>query len=340
MEYRLSAIPSGLAGTDATLKEIARLVEHDLQRPQLRLLATRILRRHAIPSKHHLAEARALYNYVVRTVRYQKDPIGLETVQSPTVTLQLRAGDCDDHSGLLAGLAAAVGIPARFRVVGYADDHIVHIFPEVFVKGRWLAADTTEPGHGFGWRPKALPYERVYNLTGEVQAMAGANPQQAMTQGDFHRTLKDAVSAHLQSYWQNGMINLADVRGYQRVIKEGNFPSTQPLLVEPTEQAIDEFVNYVTENQIGSVKPADQVDGMGSLDGFLGSVWNVVKGVGKSILGIQAPAPVIIQPPRAPYVPPPVVTRVPEPSFWAGNMPLYIGMAALGALVILPRLMK
>ena len=339
MEYRLSAIPSGLAGTDATLKEIGRLVEYDLQRPQLRLLATRILRRHAIPSKHHLAEAKALYNYVVRTVRYQKDPIGLETVQSPTVTLQVRAGDCDDHSGLLAALAAAVGIPARFRVVGYTDDHIVHIFPELFVNGRWLPADTTEPGRGFGWRPTSLPYERVYNLTGEVQAMAGANPQQTMTQGDFRRTLKDAVSAHLQDYWQNGLLNLADVRGYQRVIREGNFPSTQPLLVEPTQEAIDEFVNYVVENQIASVKPADQIDGMGSLDGFLGSVWNAVKGVGKSILGIKdaPPAPQVIVQPAAPVYAP---RAVPEPSFWAGTTPIYIGLAALGALLVLPRLLK
>ena len=173
MNYRLSAIPSGVAGTDATVREIARLVDYDLQHQKLRLLATKILRRNAVPSKSYLSEARALFSYVAKRVRYQKDPVGLETVQSPTVTLNLGAGDCDDHSGLVAGLAAAVGIPARFRVVGYSPDRLVHIFPELFINGSWWPADTTEPQQGFGWRPPKFPYERLYRMDGQVMNVAG-----------------------------------------------------------------------------------------------------------------------------------------------------------------------
>ena len=209
-EFRLSQIPSGLDGTDATIREIIRLVDYDLKRPHLRLLATRILNHATIPSKNHTREAQALYRYVVRNVRYQKDPVGLETVQSPTVTLSVGAGDCDDHSGLIAGLGMAVGLPARLTVVGYSEDRIVHIFAELFAGGSWHAVDTTEPGHGFGWRPEGLPYQRTYNLNGEVMDMAQALQRHRISKSDFRRLLRGKVRQHLMEYWQGGVINLAE----------------------------------------------------------------------------------------------------------------------------------
>ena len=119
MNHTLSEIPGGIAGTDKTVQEIARLVRYDLERPQLRLMASRLLRNHEVQSKNYLGEARAIFNFVTHRIRYQKDPLDVETVQSPTATIEIGAGDCDDHCGLVAGLAMAVGIPARLRVVGY-----------------------------------------------------------------------------------------------------------------------------------------------------------------------------------------------------------------------------
>lgn len=276
MNYRLSAIPSGVAGTDATVREIARLVNYDLQQPRLRLLATRVLNHAHIRSKDHLEEAKKLYSFVIRRVRYQKDPVGLETVQSPTATLDIGAGDCDDLSGLLAGLAMAVGIPARLRVVGYAEDDLVHIFPELLVAGRWYSADATEPGHGFGWRPKRFPIERVYNLNGEVTDMAALETQN-ITRGQVKRAIRTGVTEALSANWQSGLIDLGDVRGYLKVIDEGNFPSRKPLIVEPTVQAIREFVDYIVANRIGSLKPAGSSSGLGGLEGFLSSIWDAGK---------------------------------------------------------------
>jgi len=338
MKYRLSAIPTGSAGTDATVKEIARLVQHDLHRPKIRLLATKILANRSVPSKHTLSEAKAIFDYIVRRVRYQKDPIGIETVQSPMVTNSIRAGDCDDHSGFVAGLASAVGIPVRFRVIGYAPDNVVHIYAEMFVNGSWMAADTTEPQHGFGWRPKGLPYEKIYNLNGEVDNMIGSNGSSVMTQGDFRKTLHQAVTQHLQSYWERGLINLSDVRGYLRVIAEGNFPSRQSLLVEPTQEAIQDFENHIVRNQIGSVKPAGVNDGMGELDGFLSSVWGAVKKVGKAVLGGGGETKVVVQP----AAPAQIIERAaaPAPTFWSGNTPMYLAIGGLAALLILPKMLK
>jgi len=290
MNYRLSAIPSGLAGTDATVREIARLVRYDLERPELRLLVTRVLNHARTRSKNHLQEAQELYRYVIGRVRYQKDPVDLETVQSPTVTLGVGAGDCDDLSGLVAGLAMAIGIPARFRVIGYGDNDLVHIFPELFAGGRWWPADATEPHRGFGWRPKRFPVERVYDLNGEAQNMAELKEEKQVTRGLVRAAIAEAVGKTLSSNWQAGLIDLDDLRGYLRVIDEGNFPTRDPLVIEPTTQAIRSFVDYVVEKRVGSLKPGGSQRGLGAVDGFLSSVWDAgKKAVGDLIEGHEGP---------------------------------------------------
>ncbi len=289
MNYTLSEIPGGVAGTDETLRAIAKGVLYDLRRPQLRLLATRIAQSYGAGNKDQMSEARAIYQQVSSAVRYQKDPIDIETVQSPEATWQIRAGDCDDHSGLVAGLAMALGIPARFRVVGHSPDRMLHIFPELFIDGKWYPADTTEPRRGFGWRPPKFPTERVYNIKGEVQDMS-LQGVELLTRGDVKASVYQEVSSELRGNWQAGLINRADVEGYLRVIAEGNFPTKSPVLVEPTEKAIIDFLDYVDTNRVGSVKPPGTLSGLEGLDGFLGSIWGAVKKgvskIGGAVLGV------------------------------------------------------
>ncbi len=276
MRHTLAEIPGGIAGTDRTVQEIARLVRYDLERPQLRLMASRLLRNHAIKSKDYTGEARAIFDFVSRRVRYQKDPLDVETVQSPTATIEIGAGDCDDHCGLVAGLALAVGIPARLRVVGYSEDRLVHIFPELFVDGQWFPADTTEPKRGFGWRPPKFPVERVYNLNGEVRDMSGDESVQ-VTRGDVKKAVEMAVGQTLSRNWEAGLINLNDVRGYLRVIREGNFPTKNELAIEPTEKAIQKFADHIVEHKIGSLKPAGSST---ELEGLSGT-WDDLLNAGK-----------------------------------------------------------
>jgi len=290
MRFTLSEIPGGVAGTDRTVQEIARLVRYDLEQPQLRLVATRLLRNHGIQSKNHIDEAKSIFAFVSTRVRYQKDPVDVETVQSPITTLEIGAGDCDDHVGLVAGLAMAVGIPARLRVVGYSEDRFVHIFPELFVDGRWYPADTTEPERGFGWRPRKFPLERVYNLNGEVHDMSG-NESMHVTRGDVKKAIESAVTETLSANWQAGLINLADVEGYLGVIRAGNFPTRNELAVEPTEKAITEFAAYIVDNRIGSLKPAGSSTGLEGLSGFLSSIWDAGKQAVGGVLTTYQPAP-------------------------------------------------
>jgi hypothetical protein len=99
----------------------------------------------------------------------------------------------------------------------------------------------------------------------------------ALTRGELKGAIYQEVTNVLTSNWQAGLINLADVKGYLRVIAEGNFPSKEPVLVEPTESAIRDFIAHVETNKIGSVKPAGSLSGMEGLGGFLKSIWNGVK---------------------------------------------------------------
>lgn len=283
MKYSLREIPGGLAGTERTVREIAKHVRDDLKRPQLRLLASRLMRSAQVGSKDTLGEARTIYNFVTSRVRYQKDPVGMELVQSPLVTLQIGAGDCDDQVALVAALAQAVGIPARFRVVGYFPDQLEHIFPELNVDGRWIPADTTEPEHGFGWRPPTFPVERLFDSKGETSAM---NLGQALPvkRSDVKSAVYAKVTQVLTDNWKAGVINQGDVEGYLRVIRDGNFPTKSELLVEPTERAIRNFLGMVKRKRVRSIKPNNSLSGCEGLSGFLSTVWGGVKSAVGSVI--------------------------------------------------------
>lgn len=302
MKVRLAAIPPGVIGTDMTLNELARLIEQDLKGQKLRLFVSRILQN--VASKDHLTEAKKIYSWVAAHIRYQKDPVGIETVQSPLVTLRLRMGDCDDHVALVVGMALAVGIPSRFRTVGYEKDDLLHIWPELYAAGRWWAADTTEPGRGFGWRPPKFPVERVYNYKGKVSDMIGQLPTRLpVTREQVQRAIRDETLDVLTGNWRAGLINEADVASYVRVIDEGNFPTAQPLLVDPVREAITDFQTWAPANLGPSMKPVGVMSGLEGLDGFLKSIWNGVKKVvggvvstGLRVIGAGAPQQVVVQP--------------------------------------------
>lgn len=284
MKVRLAAIPQGVIGTDMTLSEMARLIEQDLKGQKLRLFVSRILRN--VPSKNHLVEAKRLYSWIASHVRYQKDPVGIETVQSPLVTLRLGMGDCDDHTALLLGMALAVGIPARFRTVGHEQDNMLHIWTELYAKGRWWPADTTEPQRGFGWRPPKFPVERVYDYKGKVTNMAVLPTYLPVTRGQAQEAFRAETLNVLTKNWRAGLINEADVASYVRVIDEGNFPTDKPLIVDPVRAAIVDFQTWASANLGPSTKPIGTMSGLEGLEGFLGSIWKGVKKVAGTVYSV------------------------------------------------------
>ena len=131
--------PPGLPHVRATIKKMADLARKGMHSYPIRNLATRITRN--VPSKDYRGELEAIYRWVRDTIRYRKDPWGLEWVQSPERTVKERAGDCDDITTLLAALAGALGHEWLFDTVGETPTMQSHVAVVVKLGNEQLTLD-------------------------------------------------------------------------------------------------------------------------------------------------------------------------------------------------------
>lgn len=139
---------------------IQDLVWKGVQDPQMRKLALKITSH--CPERDGLCEARAVYDYVKRHVRYTGDvapvkmgrngPVeGVDYFQLGKRTLEIGGGDCDDQSILGATLLAHNGIMPRLRVTSSTrNGEDEHIYPVAMLPKerptKAVALDTTLPG--------------------------------------------------------------------------------------------------------------------------------------------------------------------------------------------------
>jgi hypothetical protein len=135
---------------------IQKLVHKSCQDPEMRKLALQITSR--CPERDQMCEAKAVYDYVKRRVRYTGDvgPIkhpdgtveGIDLYQSARRTLEFGGGDCDDNSILNSTLLALNGIEPVLRVVKQRKDpDWSHIFAGAKINGKFVSVDTTLPGY-------------------------------------------------------------------------------------------------------------------------------------------------------------------------------------------------
>jgi transglutaminase-like putative cysteine protease len=139
---------------------MVQLVRQYKSHPQIRQTALDLVG--AIPGKNWRAEVEAIFAYVRDQIRYTRDINGVETLQTPLVTLQVEQGDCDDKSTLLAALLEAVGHPTRFVAIGRMPDQYSHVFVQTLLGNKWVSLDPTMPV-GVGWTPKGTAPAMVAN---------------------------------------------------------------------------------------------------------------------------------------------------------------------------------
>lgn len=113
-----------------------------------------------LAQKDWFGEAKRIHQYVRDDIRYVKDIRGVETVQTPERTLINKAGDCDDKSVLASALLESIGHPTRLVAIAFHPGKFIHVFPEVRIRGQWIAVETTEP-KPLGWKPKRQHYRMV-----------------------------------------------------------------------------------------------------------------------------------------------------------------------------------
>jgi len=158
----LGDLSPGAEGTAQTLRLMRRLAIQYKKAPLIRETALSLVSR--LRPKDWTGEIRALFEYTRDHIRYVRDIRGMETVQTPPVTLELEAGDCDDKSTLLASLLESIGHPSRFVAVGYAGPGVYsHVYVEARIGSRWMPLDPTV-AQPFGWAPRAAQSRMVVHI--------------------------------------------------------------------------------------------------------------------------------------------------------------------------------
>lgn len=132
----------GQQGTAQTLALIAEAARSAARDPAIRALAQGIVAN--APEKDWQAEAEAVQEWVADNIRYGRDTVRHEVIQTARLTLARAAGDCDDQTILVAALLASIGHSVRATAIGRSPGKFEHVFCEVVIGRRWLSVETTE----------------------------------------------------------------------------------------------------------------------------------------------------------------------------------------------------
>lgn len=150
MSYRVETawIPNGALGTWSTVQHMRRAVRKGLRDPLTVATAGRIV----AGSPSAADRAARIRGFLERRFSFVPDPTGVELLKTPNHMLEriqshgFATGDCDDAAILGAALGKAVGLRARFRLLGFAPRGPArHVFTELETERGWLELDTTRP---------------------------------------------------------------------------------------------------------------------------------------------------------------------------------------------------
>lgn len=177
-------IPGGDRGIGQTIRYMygAVMGNEGVGSPEIRRQAIQIVQ--GVASRDQQGEIAAVLQWVKTNIAFRGEYA--ETVQTPLVTLQLRAGDCDDQATLLAALLSSLGYKTRFRTVA-ADPSAPwaysHVFTEVFQRksGQWISLDSTVPQSVPGWQPPRVFRSQAWRTMGEDASSTAASGATAAT---------------------------------------------------------------------------------------------------------------------------------------------------------------
>lgn len=163
----LQALPDGVEGIIATLNAMVRMTRTYKKDVGIITLARQLIdyAPGSANEKNYSDFVRILQHFVRDQIRYVRDPHnGPEMVQTPPRTLQIRTGDCDDKSVLLASLLASIGLPTRFTALGFNDGPLSHVLAEVRLGTSWIPLETILDGIEPGWFPPNVTSWIVRNV--------------------------------------------------------------------------------------------------------------------------------------------------------------------------------
>lgn len=144
-----------------TVSKMKSIIHESSRNPYVREWAGSIVSGIEVNNKQQ--EADAIYCFVRDNVRYTKDPLGYEYIQTPIVLLesigQYRqskgrrpAGDCDDMTVLSLSLLRSIGFNVAIKVVSFTPvKKFGHVYGMVQIGSSWTPFDCVRPDADMGW---------------------------------------------------------------------------------------------------------------------------------------------------------------------------------------------
>lgn len=147
-----------------TVTKMKSIIVASSKNPLIREWAGQVISRVEVNDK--LGEAKAIFNFVRDNVRYTRDPLGFEYIQTPPVLLESigqsikgqgerPSGDCDDMTVLSLSLLKSIGFNVAIKVVSFRDTKkFSHVYGMVQVGHNWVPVDCVRPDADLGWESK------------------------------------------------------------------------------------------------------------------------------------------------------------------------------------------
>lgn len=157
-------IGSGDTAIYNTVTKMKSIIHESSRNPYVREWAGSIVAGVEVNDKQQ--EADAIFCFVRDNVRYTKDPLGYEYIQTPVVLLesigqyrnnqgQRPAGDCDDMTVLSLSLLKSVGFNVAIKIVSFTPaKKFGHVYGMVQIGYNWLPFDCVRPDADMGWESK------------------------------------------------------------------------------------------------------------------------------------------------------------------------------------------
>ena len=160
-------IPSKDVGTFRTLQIMRTVVNESLIDPYVVYRAKQIVS--GCDGKDEFCQSQKIMEWVKSHTKFIRDPSGVELLHTPKFQLQAieRNGelsiDCDDFSMLSAAMGKAVGLPAKFVVLGFLENNApyTHVFTILKVRDKWYPIDQK---YGYPISKSNITRKRFFNV--------------------------------------------------------------------------------------------------------------------------------------------------------------------------------
>jgi len=133
-----------------TLAWMVRATKAGLVNVELRLFTEQLVK--GLWPHDYLSEYAALLHWVRTHLRYVRDPVVIEQVKTPQVTIETGTGDCDDLTVVLGTMVGTIGGRARYVAGAFAREadgspNFSHVWCEAFdpAAKAWVVLDSV-PG--------------------------------------------------------------------------------------------------------------------------------------------------------------------------------------------------